>query len=46
MTPALWQTKNRGNPNQHPVAKKTPDAFGLYDISGNVWVWVQDCRHD
>ena len=29
-----------------PIGSFAPNAFGLYDMAGNVHQWVQDCYHD
>ena len=37
-----WYKDNSDN-KTHPIGTKSPNEVGIYDMSGNVWEWCNDC---
>jgi formylglycine-generating enzyme required for sulfatase activity len=40
-----WSWSNSGG-NTHEVGQSNPNAWGIYDMLGNVWEWVEDGYDD
>ena len=39
-----WYRANSGK-RTHPVGSKRANAFGIHDVHGSLWEWVENCWH-
>jgi formylglycine-generating enzyme required for sulfatase activity len=44
LTRFAWFDGNTGRSRTYPVGQLRPNQWGLFDVYGNVWEWVQDRR--
>ena len=41
-----WRGTSNSGGQTHPVGQKQANGYGLYDMSGNVWQWMENKYDD